>query len=61
MKENKVRINVYVDRSTLEQIAMLGARLGVSKGEAIDWAFNEVKEVNNYAETEKRVCGLRDR
>lgn len=61
MKENKVRINVYINRATLEQIAVVGARLGISKGEAIDWVFSEMKEGNEYAEAEKRVCGLGDR
>ena len=43
-KTDKVRINGHITKETLETIYRLSARLGVGKGEVIDYLAERAKE-----------------
>lgn len=44
---DKVRINWHVSKETLETIYRLSARLGIGKGEVIDYLAIKAKETLN--------------
>lgn len=46
-KTDKVRINWHVSKETLETIYRLSARLGIGKGEVIDYLAERAKETLN--------------
>lgn len=46
-KTDKVRINWHVTKETLETIYRLSARLGIGKGEVIDYLAEMAKETLN--------------
>lgn len=46
-KTDKVRINWHVTKETLETIYRLSARLGIGKGEVIDYLAIKAKETLN--------------
>lgn len=46
-KTDKVRINWHVTKETLETIYRLSARLGIGKGEVIDYLAERAKETFN--------------
>ena len=43
-KTDKVRANWHITRETLETIYRLSARLGIGKGEVIDYLATKAKE-----------------
>lgn len=43
-KTDKVRANWHVTKETLETIYRLSARLGIGKGEVVDWMATKAKE-----------------
>lgn len=47
VKTDKVRINWHVSKETLETIYRLSARLGIGKGEVIDYLAEMAKETFN--------------
>ena len=46
-KLDKVRINWHITKETLETIYRLSARLGIGKGEVIDYLADKAKETLN--------------
>lgn len=57
------RVNLFIDSNTQEYIATMTARLGMTKGEVVDWmAERLMKECIDGTKNEcKRVCGLESR